>query len=271
MTDLPFQFLSLFILSFLVLGIESQSTKWYYTRRFRNDFHPNGVKLFSGSNFNYDDLFHNRTNDQAILFSGGIALLRETDPNALFNNETIYYLMQNTSLIPKQSIGQEISGLSTVQYNLLIINDYANYPNASNNSDLSIMEEEIGLFDHVQNKYIEKKWRYTRLGMALAILVNVTYPTSGNSFYEEHKILASADMAGKPSLSYHTWTTKVLDTSTTELEAAPQIDPNELIKHPIESASTELEGEIEDVKRLRIMTYNLWHNNPPSWIYHVRK
>jgi hypothetical protein len=197
--------------------------------------------------------------------------LRETDPNALFNNETIYYLMQNTSLIPKQYIGQEISGLSTVQYNLLIINDYANYPNASNNSDLSIMEEEIGLFDHVQNKYIEKKWRYTRLGMALAILVNVTYPTSGNSFYEEHKILASADMAGKPSLSYHTWTTKVLDTSTTELEAAPQIDPNELIKHPIEPASTELEGEIEDVKRLRIMTYNLWHNNPPSWIYHVRK
>lgn len=235
----------------------AQNTKWYYTRKLRNHDHPKDPKFFPGSNFNYRTLFSNGTNDLPILFGGSMVLIRENDPNSHFDSNTIHYLIQNTTLIPKEAFGQQISTVFAVQYNLFIINDYSNYPTASNISDLNILEEEIGLYDHSVNQFIEKKWRYIRLGIMVATTVKVTSSQKGNS-YEEHNIISTADMAGKPTVLYHTWNERIEEGEGSSF---------------IGKASEEVESEISfpNPPKVRIMTYNLWHNNPPSWIYHVRR
>ena len=251
-------FFTLLLVFAIILRCQGQSStaKWYYTRKFRNDGHPNTPQFFPGSNFNYLDLFYNRTDGQPILFGGGMILMSETDPNAFFDNNTVHYLIQNTTFIPDEAVGQTIENLESMQYNLYIINDYSNYPN-NNISELMIMEEEIGLYDHSIRQFIDKQWRYMRLGIIVAARVNVTYQEQ-RGFSEEHFILSTADMAGKPTILYHTWRRHL-------------IEENQSVDAEVNHGNFIRTEDLTSLGRLRIMTYNLWHNNPPAWIYHVRK
>jgi hypothetical protein len=246
-----------------VLPLISGQAQWYYTRKIRNEQHPSEIIPFAGSSFNYDSLFNNETNDKAVLYGGGMVVQRELEFNATFNNETVHYLIQNVTLIPKQDANQVISDYYSVQYNIFILNNYSHTPIVDSITELSMMEEEIGLYDHAKGIFLEKKWRYTRLGMLMAVKMNVTTNDNFNE-YEHHKLIATIDMAGKPSLVYHTWTVE-----KNSSHQAESIEVEQSITGDISSHGRRLEASPKN--KLRVMTYNLWHNNPPSWVYHVRK
>jgi hypothetical protein len=320
MNDLHFFLLLLCIVVAFTL-IESQS-QWYYTRRIRNENYPTGIIPFEGSSFSYDQLFDNQTNDQPVLYGGGMVLQRETEENALFNNDTILYLIKNVTLLAKDNSNQVISDYFAVQYNILIVNNYSNVPSIKNSSELNAVEEEIGLYEHATQTWLERKWRFTRLGMFLTVKLNLTTAVTNegqqeNAYkdYEHHKIIATIDMAGKPTLIYHSFTREKNDSRADgkSVQDQPQenakLDPQEQVAaSSAEVAQEEGKGNAEDIllemnpqgellipsrklsvsspsssshsahhhnpqnhHQLRVMTYNLWHNNPPSWVYHVRR
>lgn len=61
-----------------------------------------------------------------------------------------------------------------------------------------------------------------------------------------HRVLYTSDIMGRASIYAHTWNT----THTTRVDY---------------SQDTVI---VEEKKDLRVMSFNLWHNNPPSWVYH---
>jgi hypothetical protein len=318
MNELHFFLLFLCIIVAFTL-IDSQS-QWYYTRRIRNENYPTGIIPFEGSSFSFDQLFDNQTNDQPVLYGGGMVLQRETEESALFNNDTIHYLIKNVTLVAKENSNQVISNYFAVQYNILIANNYSNVPQIKNSSDLNVVEEEIGLYEHATQTWLERKWRFTRLGMFLTVKLNLTTTVTNedqqelfSADYEHHKIIATIDMAGKPTLIYHSFTREKNESRADGNSVQDQQQENSKFDTLKEAAlsSTEVmkeEGngnENEDIllemnsqgelmipsrkvsvssassssrsthhhnpNNLRVMTYNLWHNNPPSWVYHVRR
>lgn len=60
-----------------------------------------------------------------------------------------------------------------------------------------------------------------------------------------HKVAYTSDIMGRASIYAHTWSDDSVNT---------KVEPTETAK-----------------KDLRIMSFNLWHNNPPSWVYHNPK
>lgn len=67
---------------------------------------------------------------------------------------------------------------------------------------------------------------------------------------EEHRIVYTSDLMGHSSVYSHTWSVPL----------APEA--------PEECNNAELQASKKDV---RVMSFNLWHNNPPSWVYHNHK
>jgi hypothetical protein len=62
-----------------------------------------------------------------------------------------------------------------------------------------------------------------------------------------HQVAFTTDLHGRSTLYSHTWSV-----------------PED--KSPLAAAEkTVLDAAVKDV---RVMSYNLWHNNPPSWVYH---
>jgi hypothetical protein len=252
-----------------VIFVITAHTQWYYTRRVRNDEHPNGIQLFEGTSFHYGQLFDDSLDKTFVLYGGGMILVKETESDAVFNNDTVYYLVTNTTLIAKAD-SNRILNISAVQYNLFVINDYVKVPNAQNVSELSIMEEEIGLFDHEKGNYIDKKWRFLRLGMLLAAKVNLSNSVTGNTTDETHSVVTTIDMLGKPTILFHSWNLETDRRDNQRQMSSPAIPAVQQIDGSFSPPSLSAEDDVS-TRRLRIMTYNLWHNNPPSWIYSVRK
>eukprot|EP01032_Pedospumella_encystans_P014181 gene14181-16306_t len=71
------------------------------------------------------------------------------------------------------------------------------------------------------------------------------------TYDEEHHVVYTTDLMGRSSIYTHTWT--VSPTNQTQ-EACDN------------NADTQTEK-----KDVRVMSFNLWHNNPPSWVYHNHK
>ena len=66
---------------------------------------------------------------------------------------------------------------------------------------------------------------------------------------ELHQISYTTDMMGRSTVYSHTWAQQPSFATAVEEENVPPVN---------ESAA----------KVVRVMSYNLWHNNPPSWVYH---
>ena len=75
---------------------------------------------------------------------------------------------------------------------------------------------------------------------------------------EVHRVSFIADLHGVVTCAQHIWQQQQIDTpvveSSTDLEEAP----------------TEAQIGTEKTLSLRVMTYNIWHNNPPDWLLHNR-
>jgi len=67
---------------------------------------------------------------------------------------------------------------------------------------------------------------------------------------EEHHVVYTTDLMGRSSIYTHTWT--VSHTNHTQ-EVCDDV------------------GTQAEKKDVRVMSFNLWHNNPPSWVYHNHK
>lgn len=69
-------------------------------------------------------------------------------------------------------------------------------------------------------------------------------------FDEEHRIVYTTDLMGRSSVYSHTW-------------GMPHV-----VEAPEECELADTQAAKKDV---RVMSFNLWHNNPPSWVYHNHK
>ncbi len=119
------------------------------------------------------------------------------------------------------------------------------------------MQAEIGLFDHDREIFLENTFNNISIGTLHASLLIVS-PTNNESVSMLHKIMWTWDSFGRNSLIHHTWHKHKSTTDSVELTKNTNACPEDI--------STSSES-----KKLRIMTYNLWHNNPPSWVYHDKR
>jgi hypothetical protein len=76
------------------------------------------------------------------------------------------------------------------------------------------------------------------------------------TYDEEHRVVYSTDLMGRSSIYSHTWAASSTSSPQGDLARTNCGDSDE----------TEIEK-----KDVRVMSFNLWHNNPPSWVYHNHK
>jgi hypothetical protein len=88
------------------------------------------------------------------------------------------------------------------------------------------------------------------LGKELRIVVRM--PATGGLAETEHHIVIAEDIRERLSLTQHTW---------------HSVYPPPLSLPPSSTATPILHNPDYNV---RLMTYNIWHNNPPTWVVSSR-
>lgn len=236
--------------------------RWYYTGEFKNEQVESN--LFPGDILHYDHLFSDQTIGKTFLYSGGLVIkaaqyshddivLGEGDHNFV-HSVCDQHGVQGSSI-------QDLHLQSRMLYNIVISHNYSPKLNESSGASYhALLEAEVGLYDG--RKFLEKKMLEVSSGNLTAIVVKATYLStaaeaevdiSGSSvevavYAVEHKIVYTTDYFGRIALVMHTW----------EHVRSPNSPP---------SPST----ISEHGHKVRLMSYNLWHNNPPDWVYHDRK
>jgi len=95
------------------------------------------------------------------------------------------------------------------------------------------MEVEVGLYDHASKRILMREWQPVLLGHVAALQFQVDE--------QHHKVLLHFDQRNRSSLGMHTWS------SISEERA---------------------EEEVEQHKaQLKVVSYNMWHNMPPSYLH----
>jgi hypothetical protein len=97
-----------------------------------------------------------------------------------------------------------------------------------------------------------------------------------------HKAIFTSDMMGRVSLYSHTWYRSRESSSTTNIGGTKPESFSDSRQDQDSTAAavqqqttpegtrgdTPVDVTASEAKLLRVMSYNLWHNNPPSWVYH---
>lgn len=224
--------------------------RWYYTGNF--NFEQTEEEFFEGATLDLFALYNHQAEDQSYLYSGGLLLLPynslESRDNATFNLEPedktfVEHIVESSNLEIK----------STSSYKIYLNSNYHRIPRMG---AAEVLQAEIGLFDHDQEIYLEKKFNNISIGTIHASLVLVPVEKKTYSFML-HKVMWTWDAFRRNSILHHTW--------------HPYSSIDEDTTRPVEETSVcDAATSVSefDSKNLRIMTYNLWHNNPPSWVYH---
>jgi len=167
-------------------------------------------------------------NETLSLFNGG-NLLRFKSLNITVEEKLLWIINRGI-----------FDGLTSNVHSVIVKSAYyftlltsINY--AAKDRNNTVVSSEVGLFDHSKRIFTKRLWRNVSGGD----LIKVRATESRESFINEHNMLFSLDLYGRHTLVAHTWSS-----------------PNLL---PIASSKTP--------PALKILTYNLWHNNPPSWVY----
>ena len=115
---------------------------------------------------------------------------------------------------------------------------------------------EVGLFDHNQNEYVARETRTHSTGSLLAMRLEEreSGPEVMSAVCVEHRLLLSIDRRALVTLSGH------LRGPCTDLSVG--VDGQVVVHESREAA------RVVNLSSLSVVTYNIWHNNPPSWIYH---
>lgn len=242
----------IFCLLIVCLIIPSIAQRWYYTGKY-NSHQSNDIRLFQGDLLDISSLLNSgfTSNPEQLLFSGGL-LLSPFDGDEEYRLKVLNFEVHNL-INNLTSNGQDcVADIKSLNiYKLLIANNYSTeVSDIGNSTKWEILQAEIGLLDPITRIFKEKKWDDILQGFVISARVIV----DGNF---GHEILITKDVFGRCALMAHRW-------------------------FPIDfSVKIDLKGEINEIgeinqvtsqqKKLRIMTYNLWHNNPPSWLYHDKK
>jgi endonuclease/exonuclease/phosphatase family metal-dependent hydrolase len=168
----------------------------------------------------------------------------------------------------KQAIQKRLLQHDTISLNILSLNiwDMFMVENYMNSQDfehycyelvdtLKPVQGEVAFYDKITRQEIRSEWRDVRLGRMYAVTID--------EFREKeslkHKILVNVDTSGLASIVSHIWerNSTTLETSTS---TTISIDG---------TSSNIMNDEIVSDRHinLRVMTYNIWHNNPPSYLY----
>jgi hypothetical protein len=145
-----------------------------------------------------------------------------------------------------------------------------------------LLEAEVGLYDHAQDVFLEKYWREISGGDLVAVKIISTHyqnvsinridtrddlasesdvaPLSASAVTRTHRLVFSRDFMGRVSVLSHSWR-----------ETSSSHDKENEKEEETESVVSDVVNDEPSSAPLRVMTYNLWHNNPPSWIYHDKR
>jgi hypothetical protein len=248
-------------------GQDDRYRRWYYTNKFKNNQPVEGILFFNGSSFEYEDLFSPMKSP--ILFGGNMVLSLEEDQNSIFTADSVKSVLSNVTNLFYEDGKDVLESINSQQYNIFVINNYVSASNANNISDLPVMEEEIGLYDHRLGSYVERRFRQVRVGIVLAVNFAISLD-SEPSLKTSHRVLITLDMIGKASILFHSFNSS--DDMNNAIKTAE--DRNLIIQESVSGDGVFLplpSGSDDRPNFIRVMTYNLWHNNPPSWIYHVKR
>lgn len=227
--------------------------RWYYTGEYKFDKPHN--EFFEGATLDLFSLYNHQAVDQSYLYSGGLILVPfntlESKENASFSLEA-----GDKSFIENVVGHSNFDIMSTSSYKILLNPNYHRVPRFGTEE---VMQAEIGLFDHDREIFVEKKFNNISIGTLHASLLIVS-PTNNESVGMLHKIMWTWDSFGRNSLIHHTWHKHKITTSNDSIEETKT-----------NNACLEDRSASSEPKKLRIMTYNLWHNNPPSWVYHDKR
>ncbi len=256
-----------FLVAVLVLQIVDCQKRLYYTGAYKND-NTNSI-FFEGAQVSTSDLFafSNITSDwipesnSSFIFSGG-TFVRLKHVNVTLDDE---FLHEIKLAVLGTTDGSQFEFGNAAYYKQLSSFDYGlAMSNSSSDANAFLLEAEIGLYDHAQDAFISKYWREISGGDLIAVTAITTESQGeidgtplGNSSLcvAQHRVVFTSDFMGRRSVSSHTWSG--CTRSPTETPAAGLSSSEESAFQP----------PLQTSKPLRVMTYNLWHNNPPSWIY----
>lgn len=227
---------------------------------------------FAANRLLHADIFqHNRKGEfvpdfnHSILFSGQ-TFARLKHVNVSLDDELLNSL--------RSHVTSDLSGftlLSAAFYKQVSAYDYG-MAMLSSTSDQTlndyVLEAEIGLYDHAIDQFLERYWREISGGDLIAVSASVktdkhAASTIGSDEIEmsniqdqqqpqlqQHEMTFTRDFMGRVSALSHTWRSE--DSTNGNSQNGQQCEAS---------------GFVSDGVPLRVMTYNLWHNNPPSWVY----
>lgn len=255
----------------VILHVCNGFKQWYYTGEQTNNvvteprFSGHEMDIFSVFN-PIDDTSINDLNamdlNVNLLYFGG-ALIKLISINSTIDqntNETIYELLSSEAT-PTLIHGLHVMSRKVIYYDLLHVVDYGS-PNLTSTS------VEVGLFDHDEDIFVQRFWRDVKHGQIVAVISDtksIYFDQHSNEKirFQRHWTIWSMDHRQRRSLIMHTWE---------DIDENLFLSPLRTNKPSSGLAGTvkdmEVSTELNEVRTFRIMTYNLWHNNPPSWTYH---
>lgn len=184
------------------------------------------------------------------LFNGG-NFLRFTSVNDTVGASLLSAIYSEIFGNPSEtSATVSLKSFSARYFGLLTAVNYA-----AEDRNEAIVSSEIGLYDHSKRVFVKRIWKNITGGeiIAVKVLETRTALIEGSSSQQplppiEHKLLYSADLHGRNTLFQHIWNQSSEDA---ELYASKKDNPDGHKNYP----------------SLRVLTFNIWHNNPANWVY----
>lgn len=242
--------------------------RWYLTGAFANITKPSVP--FVGLTVSVNDVCGNssKSSDEFVLLFGGV--YGRPNSNATLDSSIVIHiedLLQGTD-----SFSNTVTVVNNIVYDIQGTVDYE-----------SPYQFEIGLYDHQTQTFSEQYYRDLLFGRLFCVSA---YAKESNTSVLAHNFLYSMDLRKRIALMSHTWSSMTMEEAKVlgvfddkgvadELEgsvmnANTDSSITEGENGGVESAASTI---VEDCQNksfeipLKVMTFNLWHNNPASWVY----
>ena len=247
--------------------------QWYYVNQPVCDSY--GGRFFNGSHVPLSTMFYHPSSS-----TEGIGLAAAAEPFLYYAN-TLAQLSttfagsgidladpsSDPKAVPaiKEKLKRLLSYSDTKEYRILQERMYDLYTIVNYENEFSSVRQalyglhpspvEVGLFDHSQGEYVTKETRTHSTGSLLAMRLEERSAAT----CIEHRVLLNIDRRAFVTLSGH------LHGPCIELDVSVD-GQNQVTGDDGQSKVTGDDGV--RASSLSIVTYNIWHNNPPGWIYH---
>ena len=147
----------------------------------------------------------------------------------------------------ENSVPSSVQALSARYFALISAVNYA-----AEDRSKAVLSSEVGLYDHSKRVFVKRLWKNITGGeiIAVRLIDNRTRTIESTNLQHllppiEHKLLYSADLYGRNTLFQHIW--KQVSDKDNDNDRKAEGNGNH--------------------RSLRVLTFNIWHNNPPNWVY----